>query len=92
MSNKELFNAIKVLKKESESINLTANRLGSNFSTALDLLFNDQNKIIVCGIGKSGLLGKKIAATLSSTGSPAIFLHASEAVHGDLGIHQKMIL
>lgn len=89
MSNKELQNAKKVLKKESESINLTANRLGSNFSTALDLLFNDQNKIIVCGIGKSGLLGKKIAATLSSTGSPAIFLHASEAVHGDLGIHQK---
>ena len=89
MRNKELHNAIKVLKKESESINLTASRLGPNFSNALDLLFSHQNKIIVCGIGKSGLLGKKIAATLSSTGSPAIFLHASEAVHGDLGIHQK---
>jgi arabinose-5-phosphate isomerase len=89
MSEQELLDAVKVLKKESESIEVAANRLGENFSTAVDILFSKTKKIIVCGIGKSGHLGKKIAATFCSTGSPASFLHASEAVHGDLGIHQQ---
>ena len=89
MSEQELSDAVKVLKIESESIQNAAARLGKNFSFAIDLLFNKSAKIIVCGIGKSGHLGKKIAATLCSTGSPAAFLHASEAVHGDLGIHQQ---
>ena len=88
MSEQELKEAVKVLKKESESINRAATQLGKNFSDALDILFKPEKKIIVCGIGKSGLLGKKLAATFCSTGSPASFLHASEAVHGDLGIHQ----
>ena len=88
MSEQELKEAVKVLKKESESIDRAATHLGKNFSQALDILSNPENKIIVCGIGKSGLLGKKLAATFCSTGSPASFLHASEAVHGDLGIHQ----
>ena len=88
MSEQELKEAVKVLKKESESIDRAASQLGKNFSQALDILSKPENKIIVCGIGKSGLLGKKLAATFCSTGSPASFLHASEAVHGDLGIHQ----
>ena len=88
MSEQELKEAVKVLKKESESIDRAASQLGKNFSQALDILSKPMNKIIVCGIGKSGLLGKKLAATFCSTGSPASFLHASEAVHGDLGIHQ----
>jgi len=89
MSEQELKEAVKVLKKESESIDRAASQLGKNFSQALDILSKPKNKIIVCGIGKSGLLGKKLAATFCSTGSPASFLHASEAVHGDLGIHQS---
>ena len=89
MRQNELSDAINVLNKESESINCAAKRLGRNFSAAVDILFTETNKIIVCGIGKSGHLGKKIAATFCSTGSPSSFLHASEAVHGDLGIHQK---
>ena len=89
MSKSELNEAKKVLITESESINSAANKLGKNFSEAVDILFTKTNKIIICGIGKSGHLGKKIAATLCSTGSPSSFLHASEAVHGDLGIHQK---
>ena len=89
MKTKELEEAKNVLEKESESIKLAANRLDNNFTKTVDILFNQTNKIIVCGIGKSGHLGKKIAATFCSTGSPAHFLHASEAVHGDLGIHQK---
>lgn len=89
MRKNELNDAINVLNKESESINCAAKKLGKNFLDAVDILFTKSNKIIVCGIGKSGHLGKKIAATLCSTGSPSSFLHASEAVHGDLGIHQK---
>ncbi len=89
MRKNELNDAINVLNKESESINRAAKKLGKNFLDAVDILFTKTNKIIVCGIGKSGHLGKKIAATLCSTGSPSSFLHASEAVHGDLGIHQK---
>lgn len=89
MRKNELNDAKNVLNKESESINRAAKKLGINFLDAVDILFTKTNKIIVCGIGKSGHLGKKIAATLCSTGSPSSFLHASEAVHGDLGIHQK---
>ena len=86
---KERNDARKVLEVEANSILRASNRLGKNFSEAVDLLFKDKGKIIVTGIGKSGHLGKKLAATFCSTGSPAAFLHPSEAVHGDLGIHQK---
>ena len=60
----------------------------SDIELAIEILFKTTGKIIVTGIGKSGHVGKKMAATLSSTGAPAYFLHPSEAVHGDLGIHQ----
>ena len=89
MRKNELSEAKNVLSKESQSIKRAGKRLGKNFSEAVDILFTETNKIIICGIGKSGHLGKKIAATFCSTGSPSSFLHASEAVHGDLGIHQK---
>ena len=88
MSEQELKEAVKVLKKESESIDRAASQLGKNFSQALDILSKPKNKIIVCGIGKSGLLGKKLAATILQYGFTGFLLHASEAVHGDLGIHQ----
>ena len=89
MSEQELLDAVKVLRKESESIENASKRLAENFSCVVDILFTKEKKIIVCGIGKSGHLGKKMAATFCSTGSPSSFLHASEAVHGDLGIHQE---
>lgn len=88
-NQKERAEARHVLEIEAESIQLASKRLGENFSEAIDLLHKDDNKIIVTGIGKSGHLGKKLAATFCSTGSPAAYLHPSEAVHGDLGIHQK---
>ena len=59
MREQELSDAVKVLKKESESIEVAANRLGENFSAAVEILFTKTKKIIVCGIGKSGHLGKK---------------------------------
>jgi len=62
------------------------NRIDANFERAVDLLFDCKGRVIVCGIGKSGIIAQKIAATLSSTGTAAIFLHAAEAAHGDLGM------
>jgi len=92
MSNaaKELEEAKTVLIKEAIAIQEIAKRLKPNtFCKAIDILFETKGKIVVTGIGKSGHVGKKMAAMLCSTGSPTAYLHPSEAVHGDLGIHQE---
>jgi arabinose-5-phosphate isomerase len=83
--NQSLATARKVLKSESDAIRSLIERLGKPFLHALDLAACCKGKIAVTGMGKSGIICKKIAATLSSTGSPAIFLHAAEAMHGDVG-------
>ena len=81
--------ARRVMVEEAKSIISSAEKLDdSDIEQAIEILFKTSGKIIITGIGKSGHVGKKMAATLSSTGSPAYFLHPSEAVHGDLGIHQ----
>ena len=85
----ELAEAPKSFDKGGELDNQSLRLLGENFSLAVDCLYTASGKIVVSGIGKSGHLGKKLAATFCSTGSPAAFLHPSEAVHGDLGIHQE---
>ncbi len=87
---KEAEEARAVLAKEASAIEGVANRLNpTEFSGALDILHREGHKIIISGIGKSGYVGKKMAAMLCSTGSPSAFLHPAEAVHGDLGIHQE---
>ena len=63
--------------------------LGDEFAKAVDSMNNTSTHIIVCGMGKSGLVGRKISSTLASTGTPSIFLHPAEAIHGDLGKVQK---
>ena len=78
--------AKRVLRIEAEAIAGLADRLDDRFDQALDLLFNCTGRVAVTGIGKSGLIGRKIASTFSSTGTPSFFLHASEALHGDLGV------
>lgn len=78
-----------VIRAEAEALMMVADRLDESFKKAVDIILGHKGKIIVSGIGKSGHVGQKIAATLSSTGTPAIFLHPGEAVHGDLGIYQK---
>ena len=60
--------------------------LGAPFRSAVDLILNAEGHVVVCGMGKSGLIGRKIAATLASTGTPSLFLHPAEAIHGDLGM------
>ena len=84
----EIEDAKKVLKLEADSILKAKEKLDDKFIKAIDILYKENQKIVVTAIGKSGHLGKKLAATLCSTGSPAAYLHPSEAVHGDLGIHQ----
>jgi arabinose-5-phosphate isomerase len=88
-SHPSLATAVRVLEAEAEAIRRLVDRIGENFLRAVDLAAACSGKIVVTGLGKSGIICKKIAATLSSTGSPAIFLHASDALHGDCGLLAK---
>nr|MBN2278610.1 KpsF/GutQ family sugar-phosphate isomerase [candidate division Zixibacteria bacterium] len=83
-----LENGRRVIEKEAEAIAELAGRLDDNFTRAVELILNCHGRVIVTGMGKSGLVGKKVAATLSSTGISAFFLHPAEGVHGDLGLVQ----
>ena len=76
----------RVLRIEAEALADTAVRLGEGFARAVELIAQSKGRVIVAGVGKSGLVGRKIAATMTSTGTPATFLHPTESVHGDLGI------
>ncbi len=78
--------ASEVFDIEANSILKLKERLGSDFVKAIDILYNSKGKVIVTGMGKSGLIGRKIASTLCSTGTPAVFLHPAESTHGDSGI------
>ena len=78
--------AVETLNVEADAIRRAAERLDSRFEIALKLLSECTGKVIMTGVGKSGMAARKIAATLTSTGCPAVFLHPSEAMHGDLGI------
>jgi len=75
-----------VLELEAGAVVAAARRLDGRFATAVDLLVACHGRIVVSGVGKSGVIARKIAATLTSTGSPATYLHAVDSVHGDLGI------
>lgn len=78
--------AKKVLRIEAAAILALTERLDTSFVDALTLILNSHGRVIVCGIGKSGHIGRKIASTLASTGTPAFFVHPAEASHGDLGM------
>ena len=78
--------AQKVLAVEAQAIERLIPRIDEHFTTAIDLLLECKGRVIVTGMGKSGLVGKKIAATLASTGTPSFFLHPAEGIHGDLGM------
>jgi arabinose-5-phosphate isomerase len=78
--------AKRVLKIEADAVLSLADRLAGDFEKTVEIIFNCKGRVIVTGMGKSGLVGKKIAATLTSTGTPAFFMHPAEASHGDLGM------
>ncbi|MBF0112710.1 MAG: KpsF/GutQ family sugar-phosphate isomerase [Desulfamplus sp.] len=81
--------AISVLKQEAESILHLTQKIGSEFERMVEVIFNSTGRVVISGIGKSGLIGRKIVATLCSTGTNAMFLHPVEAMHGDLGMVSK---
>ena len=80
--------ARKVLETEAAAILALVDRLDASFDCAVQLLRQCKGRVIVTGMGKSGIICRKIAATLTSTGTPALFLHPAEAMHGDLGVVQ----
>jgi arabinose-5-phosphate isomerase len=80
-----LLDARRVLRIEASAITHLIKHLGSEFERAEELLRRCTGRVVVTGLGKSGVIGQKIAATLASTGTPSIFIHAAEAIHGDLG-------
>jgi arabinose-5-phosphate isomerase len=84
-----LQSAQSLLKAEAEALTELSQRLDGSFTKVVDLIAKHSGKVVLIGVGKSGLIAQKIAATLCSTGTPAIFLHAADAVHGDLGILQS---
>jgi arabinose-5-phosphate isomerase len=81
-----LATAKRVLQIEADAIAGLIGRLDERFEKAVDLVFACKGRVVVTGLGKSGLIGRKIAATFSSTGTPSLFLHAADALHGDLGM------
>lgn len=78
--------AKEVIEIEKEAIEDLMNKLDENFEKACKLLYDCKGKVVVTGIGKSGIIGQKIASTLASTGTPAFFMHPAEGLHGDLGV------
>ena len=86
--------AAEVLKIEAQGILELIDRMDQNFTKMVELICNSKGRLIVGGIGKSGIVGRKIVATLNSTGTRSIFLHPVEAMHGDLGMvsHEDIFL
>jgi len=84
--NDILDEAADVLRIEAEGILKLADRLDESFAEMVETIFNANGRVIIGGIGKPGIIGRKIVATLNSTGTPSLFLHSVEAMHGDLGI------
>ena len=89
MHSDPLQEAKNVLQIEADAVRNLITKIDDNFSKAVEIISRSKGRVIVTGIGKSGLIGKKIVATLTSTGTPALFLHPVEGLHGDLGIVTK---
>ena len=89
----ELSRIIEIAKNtislEAESVASLANNINDDFVEIVNLIHNSKERVIITGIGKSGVIAMKIVATMNSTGTPAVFMHAAEAIHGDLGIIQE---
>ena len=87
--DKSLTEAKRVFEAEIEELVKVKDRLDENFSKMVDMIYESSGKVVITGIGKSGHIGKKISATLASTGTNSVFINAAEALHGDLGVIKK---
>ena len=81
--------AIRTINEEGKAIAALANSINDDFIKCVELIFHSKGRIVVTGIGKSAIIGAKLVASLNSTGTPSIFMHAADAIHGDLGTIQK---
>ncbi len=84
--------ALRTIELEAEAIHHLSTMIDDEFVKAIDALYNCKGRIVISGIGKSAIIAQKIVATLNSTGTPSIFLHAADAIHGDLGMVQQQDL
>ncbi|MFI5222342.1 MAG: SIS domain-containing protein, partial [Bacteroidia bacterium] len=91
-NSKHIINAKDVFKIEAKSVSDLSDQLTEDFSKAVDAILNIRGRVVVTGLGKSGLIGRKISATLASTGTPSFFMHPVEAFHGDLGVVKNLDL
>lgn len=91
MNNKKSILSIakKTIEIESKAISNLSELLDDNFTNAVQLIYKSKGRVIITGVGKSAIIATKIVATLNSTGTPAIFMHAADAIHGDLGLILK---
>jgi arabinose-5-phosphate isomerase len=89
-SNKSILDIInKTIQHQSDSIKNLSNYVDEQFAKSIELILKTKNRVIISGIGKSAIIAQKIVATFNSTGTPSIFMHAADAIHGDLGLIQK---
>jgi len=89
MKSKIIQKAIETIQIEARSIQNLSNFINDDFEKIVELVFNSKGRLIVSGIGKSAIVAQKIVATLNSTGTPSLFMHAADAIHGDLGMIQQ---
>lgn len=90
MTKNKIFDSLKnVIDIESKSLSKLSQSIDVNYVEAINLLNDCEGKVVITGVGKSGHIGKKIAATFSSTGTPTFFVHSTEGVHGDLGMIER---
>ncbi|MEW6720743.1 MAG: KpsF/GutQ family sugar-phosphate isomerase [Thermodesulfobacteriota bacterium] len=89
MENDRIARAARVLSVEASAIEEIRKKVDASFGKAVDLLRSARGKVVVTGMGKSGLIARKIASTMASTGTPAFFLHAADGIHGDLGMVRR---
>ena len=78
--------ATDVIEQEAATVANLKNMIDSNFAEAVSTIFKSRGRLVVTGIGKSAIIAQKIVATMNSTGTPALFMHAADAIHGDLGM------
>ncbi len=81
--------AVQTIQQEAKSVANLVNFINTDFEQAVHTVFNSKGRFIISGVGKSGIIAQKIVATLNSTGTPGLFMHAADAIHGDLGMIQK---
>ena len=86
IKNSILTTAKETIEIESKAISNLASLLTDDFANAVELIYISKGRVIITGIGKSAIIANKIVATLNSTGTPAVFMHAADAIHGDLGL------